>query len=93
VKGSAGRKLMADWIVWPAGELDIRSMSILQQLQDSDFCYAVARAGLRMTRKEWEGDLMPPYVLSPCLYHTHLNVGRIGCNVLKETETKSELDT
>jgi hypothetical protein len=93
MKGSAGRKLMADWIVWSAGELDVRSMSNLQQLQDAHFFYAVARAGLRKTRKEWEGDLMPPYVLSLCLYHTHLNVGRSGCNVLKETEMKSELDT
>ena len=87
-KGSTGRKLMADWVVWSMEVPDVELKKNLEEVQDADFGYAVAKAMLRKTCKEWEGDLLPPYIASPCLYHTHLQLGSVGCSVARD-ETKS----
>jgi len=84
-KGSAGRKLIADWMMWSDVVSDVNCKNLVQQIQDADFCYAVAKAVLRKTCKEWEGDLVPPYVASPCFYHTHSDVARAGCGVKGES--------
>jgi hypothetical protein len=84
-KGSTGRKLIADWTAWSNDVAsDAKSKSLLQQIQDADFCYAVAKAVWRKTFKEWDGDLVPPYMVSPCFYHTHSDVTRPSCCVRKK---------
>lgn len=87
-KGSTGRKLIADWMVWSMVVSDVKPKKLLQQIQDADFCYAVAKAVLRKTCKEWEGDLVPPYVVSSCFYHTHTEAERAGCSVLRDARFK-----
>jgi len=73
-RDSIGRKLIVDWIAWsmPVSYNEVKKL--LKQVQDADFAYAVAKAVLRKTCKEWEGELVPPYVVSPSLYHIHFEI-------------------
>jgi hypothetical protein len=87
-KGTTGRKLIADWIVWSMVVSDVRPKDLLQRVQDADFCYAVAKAVLRKTCREWEGECVPPYTVSPCFYHVHSQADRAGCRV----ERKSRIE-
>lgn len=88
-KGSMGRKLIADWLVSSMVVSDAKPKDLLRQIQDADFCYAVAKAVLRKTCREWEGDLTPPYIVSPCFYHAHAysNQARCGTKVEARVET------
>lgn len=87
-KGSMGRKLIADWIVWSMVVSDIKPKDLLRPIEDAGFCYAVAKAVLRKTCREWDGDLVPPYVVSSCFYHTHSQADRAGCSVERKPESK-----
>jgi hypothetical protein len=84
VKGSAGRKLIADWVVWSNLAPDLKFEGFLREIQDTDFCYAVAKAVLRKTVKEWEGDFVPPHMVSPCFYHTPSDAPKLGCSAKRE---------
>ena len=59
---------------------------LLQKVQDADFCYALPKAVLRKTGKEWERDFVPPYVMSTCFYHTHSEAVGLSCSVKREVE-------
>lgn len=84
-KGSAGRKLIADWVVvWSNAASDVKFKSLLHQSYDANFCYAVARAALRKTGKEWESDFVPPYAVSSCSYHNHSVAARLGCSAKRK---------
>jgi hypothetical protein len=83
-KGSAAHKLIADWVVWSNEVSEAKLMSLFQRVQDRDLCYEVAKAVLRKTGKEWEGNFLPPYLVSPCLYHTHPTAVNLSYSAKRE---------
>jgi hypothetical protein len=85
-KGSAGRKLIADWMAWSNVVPDAKFGVLLQKVQDADLGYALPKAVLRKTGKEWERDFVPPYVMSTCFYHTHSEAVGLSCSVKREVE-------
>lgn len=90
-KGSMGRKLITDWIVWSMVVSDIKPKDLLRPIKDADFGYAVAKAVLRKTCREWDGDMVPPYVVSSCFYHVHAQANRAGCSVERKAVMKLEI--
>lgn len=80
-RDSTGRKLIVDWIAWSMPVSDSEVKKLLKQVQDANFAYAVAKAVLRKTCREWEGNFVPPYMVSPDLYHAHSEAGRTCCKI------------
>jgi hypothetical protein len=92
-KGSTGRKLVVDWITWSTFFSDVKPKALLHQIQDADFCYALAKGVLKKMSMALEGDLAPKYLVSPCFYHVHSQVGRAGCGeeIKYEAEDEDEI--
>lgn len=68
---------------------DVKPKDLLRQVADTDFCYAVAKAVLRKTGREWEGETLPPYLTSSCFYHAHTDSDRAGCRAKIEGRDKA----
>lgn len=88
--GSAGRRFIADWLVWLMVASDVKPESLLQKIQDASFYCYVVKALLKKKEKEWESGSMPPYVVSKCFYHTHVHTSKAGCGAGDKHEAKIE---
>ena len=77
-KSSMCHKLIADWVLFSNAVSDGRFESLCRQIQDAEFCYAVAKAVSRKTGREWEGSFVPPYMVSSCFYHIRLDTAKRG---------------
>jgi hypothetical protein len=90
VKGSTGRKLIVDWITWSTFYSDVKPKALVKQIQDDSFCRALAKGVFKKMSMVLEGGLAPKYLVSPCFYHVHSQVGRAGCGEEIKYETEDE---
>jgi hypothetical protein len=89
-RGSKGRKLVVDWITWSTFFSDVKPEALLQQIQDADFCHALAKGGLKKMAMVLDGIPAPKYSVSTCFYHVHSQADRAGCNEEIKYETEDE---
>jgi hypothetical protein len=90
VKGSTGRKLIVDWITWSTFFSDVKPKALIKQIQDDSFCRALAKGVFKKMSMVLEGEPAPKYLVSPCFYHVHSQVGRAGCGGEIKYETEEE---
>lgn len=88
--GSAGRKLVAGWLVWSIVASDVNPEALLQKNQDSSFYCDVVKALLKKKERERESGLMPPYVVSKCFYHNHVHTSKASCDTGDNHKAKIE---
>jgi hypothetical protein len=90
VKGSTGRKLIVDWITWSTFFSDVKPKALIKQIQDDSFCRALAKGVFKKMSMVLEGEPAPKYLVSPCFYHVHSQVGRAECGGEIKYEAEDE---